>query len=604
MKSQQEEFLKEAKERFNEAKIYWQDNHTACRIDYNFFHKEGGQWEESLKRDRKEAKRPCISVHLLLQFIQLIVNQQRQNKFANKLAPVGATDGATVSIMQDIVAYIERRADINTETIQAYEDAVITGMGAVRIHTEYQHYASFDQEIRIEAIREPWNRLYIDPSYAKKIAQDMRWCFILNHIKKKDFIAKYPKAELSSFSFEGDIVVPYELIQVAEYYKIEEKEKILIGLDDGSVHFWEDLNDYQKIYAEPKIVKRQKRKVPKVVYYKITGSDILEEKELSCEQIPIVPVYGASYHNSSRKIYYGIIRHTKDPQRMYNIYNNTILEHVLLSSITPFVAAKGSLDGLEHKWKTAHKYNYGVLEFNPVTNDGIEAGPPTKLPFPQIPPEIPMHLTGVKQDLSSTTGIYSAKLGNTSNETSGRAIAARIGQSDISTFHFLDNFQRSFKEIGRIFLQIIPSIFDTFRIIRIRDVDGREKALMLNATMQDPMAIMEQKKKLIEENAKIQIAEQEIRNSNFQHYDVEITAEVTQQTKKAEQQKILLDFVELLPDHHRIFFSDLIAEGVDVHNREVIVERAKQLPEIQMLMQQQMMHRGASQQHLPEQDKQ
>lgn len=578
------DFLKEASELLNESSIYWRDNHDACRTDYTFFHEEGGQWDEQLKRDRQNASRPCVSVHLLIQFIQLIVNQQRQNKFANKLSPVGSTDSETVSIMQDIVAYIERRADINTETIQAYEDAVIAGMGAVRIHTEYQHHASFDQEIKIEAIKEPWRKLYFDPYYDKKVAQDMRWCFLLSSMKRTEFEKQYPNADSGSMLFEDDSMftninfsTPRGTVPIAEYYRIEEKEKTLIGLDDGQVVFWEDLDDYQKMEFSPKVVRAQKRKVPKVMYYKITGSDILEERELPCEQIPVVPIFGASYTNRSRKMYYGIVRHTKDAQRMYNVYTNMILEHVLMTPIAPFVAAKGSLDGVEHKWKTAHTYNYPYLEYKPRTDDGVEVGPPSRMPFPAIPNELTQHLAGLKHDLSSTTGIYSAKLGNTSNETSGRAIAARIGQSDVSTFHFLDNFQRSFREIGRIFLQIVPFIFDTFRIIRIRDLDGKRKALILNSQYQDPRVVDTQKQQLGNEQNLIKIAELEIRNSNFQHYDVEINAEVTQNTRRAEQFKQIAEFMELMPEMWRMQFLDYLAENMDIPNREAMIARLRQM---------------------------
>ena len=109
---------------------------------------------------------------------------------------------------------------------------------------------------------------------------------------------------------------------------------------------------------------------------------------------------------------------------------------------------------------------------------------------------------------------------------------------------------------------------------------------MLNSQLQDPVVTMGQKQKLEEESQNIQIAEQEIRNNNFKHYDVEINAEVTQQTKRAEQLKNILEFVELLPEQHRIFFSDIIAENLDVTNRETMVDRAKKLPEIQAMQQQ------------------
>lgn len=585
-------FLKEAKQRLAESVSYWRDSHDAAREDYLFFHKEGAQWEEDLKKDRKDAGRPCVSVHLLIQFIQLIVNQQRQNKLANKLSPIGNSDANTVAVAQDIVSYIERRSKVNTEAINAYEDAVISGIGAIVINTEYLQQDSFDQDISVEAIREPWNKLFIDPSAKKELCQDMEYCFVLRTIKKKDFEKQYPNISTSSVFYENELIADSdyitgrETVQIAEYYCIEREERTLIGLEDGTVCYWQDLTDWEKLKCESKIIKVSKRQIPKVKYYKITSSEILEEKELACEQIPIVPVYGASYLERGKKRYYGIVRHTKDPQRMYNVYSNTILEYVLNTPITPFIAAEGSLEGVEEKWKNMSKFNYGVATYKTMTDDGIEVPPPQRMPFSQISPEMEQHLVGVKQDLSSTTGIYSAKLGNTSNETSGKAIAARIGQSDVSTFHFLDNFQNSFSHMGKIFLQLIPKIFDSYRIIRITDVDGKEKVLMLNGSQQDPESLAQQQQQLLAENQKIEIAQQEIASSEFKYYDVEVTAEVTQQTKRAEQLKNILEFVELLPESQRIYFSDIIAENLDVSNREEMVSRAKKLPEIQAMEQQ------------------
>ena len=110
---------------------------------------------------------------------------------------------------------------------------------------------------------------------------------------------------------------------------------------------------------------------------------------------------------------------------------------------------------------------------------------------------------------------------------------------------------------------------------------------MLNGTQQNPALVMEHKQKIQEESEKIAIAEQDIHDRNFKHYDIEVNAEITQKTKRAEQLRNILEFVELLPDAHRIYFSDIIAENMDVSNREEMVERSKKLPEIQMMLQQQ-----------------
>jgi len=83
-------------------------------------------------------------------------------------------------------------------------------------------------------------------------------------------------------------------------------------------------------------------------------------------------------------------------------------------------------------------------------------------------------------DMKATTGIYDASLGNQGNETSGQAILRRQQQANLSTMHFMDNLERSFKQAGNLIAELIPKIYDTEREIEILGEDERPKVIQIN----------------------------------------------------------------------------------------------------------------------------
>ena len=74
--------------------------------------------------------------------------------------------------------------------------------------------------------------------------------------------------------------------------------------------------------------------------------------------------------------------------------------------------------------------------------------------------------------MQGTIGIYDAGLGNRSNETSGVAINARKEGSDTGTYEFIDNLATALRSVGDILINIIPSVYDSNRLIRLRFQDG------------------------------------------------------------------------------------------------------------------------------------
>jgi hypothetical protein len=82
-------------------------------------------------------------------------------------------------------------------------------------------------------------------------------------------------------------------------------------------------------------------------------------------------------------------------------------------------------------------------------------------------------------DIKSVIGMYDASIGARSNETSGKAIMARQREGDTSTFHFIDNLSRSIRQVGRVLIDLIPSVYSGERVIRVLGEDGKEQNVPL-----------------------------------------------------------------------------------------------------------------------------
>jgi hypothetical protein len=91
---------------------------------------------------------------------------------------------------------------------------------------------------------------------------------------------------------------------------------------------------------------------------------------------------------------------------------------------------------------------------------------------------------GAAEDMKNTTGQYNASLGMTSNERSGKAILARQREGDTGTFHYVDNFARAIKSVGKQLVDLIPKIYDTSRVMRIVGEDGESELAEIDPTQQ------------------------------------------------------------------------------------------------------------------------
>jgi hypothetical protein len=154
--------------------------------------------------------------------------------------------------------------------------------------------------------------------------------------------------------------------------------------------------------------------------------------------------------------------------------------------------AEGQDEGYESEWQNANRKSYSRLKYKPVQEGETILPPPQRLTPQQIPAASVNAAMAASDDLKAVAGMFDPALGAEGNETSGKMVQARQGQSDMSNYHFYDNQTRAIRHTGIILLDLIPHYYDTQRVIRILGVDGVPQTTTINEKQRDEMGAIQQ----------------------------------------------------------------------------------------------------------------
>ncbi|HEY6021807.1 MAG TPA: portal protein, partial [Candidatus Paceibacterota bacterium] len=461
-------------------------------------------------------------------------------------------------------------ADVAYDT--ACENQVEHGEGYFRLLTDYCDDDSFNQDIKIGRIRNPFS-VYMDPTIQDPCGADAKWCFITQDITKPEYEQQYPDATpistLQSMFGTGDTGISAwlneDVVRIAEYFRIETKHKKLNLYDTGDSLFSDDPRSELLKLQGAQVIKSRDVDAKVVKWIKTNGYDILEEQDWPGKYIPVIRVIGNEYEIEGRIHISGIVRNAKDPQRMYNYWVSQEAEMLALAPKAPFIGYGGQFEGYEDKWKTANVVNYPYLEVNPDVTDA--AGTPLPLPQRAMPPMPQAGLIqakmGASDDIKATTGQYDPSLGAKSNETSGKAILARERQADTGTYHYVDNLARAVRFATRQIIDLIPKIYDTRRIARIIGVDGEVSQATLDPTA--PQAMVEIKNEL----GKVI---ERIYNPNIGKYDVMVTTGPSYMTKRQEAMNAMAQLLQGNPQLWQVA-GDLFIKNMDWPGAEEMAKR-------------------------------
>jgi hypothetical protein len=538
----------------------------------------GNQWPTEVMAQRNLDKRPCLTINKLPTFVAQVVNGQRENRPSINISPTGDMGDPEVAKMyRGLIRFIERDCHADGAYDTAFDDAVTMGWGYWRIITDYEAPDTFDQIIQIKRVRNAFT-VYMDPMCQDPTAADAKWCFISDMIPREEFRDRWPDAVEVPFNDAG-IGEKYQSwatkdeIRIVEYFVIKTEKRTLVKLSNGHVGWEDELDEFTKARIKRGtqlwVEEERESDVPKVMWYKATAVDILEESEWIGTTIPVIRVIGNSIDIEGKLKLSGLIRHAKDPQRMYNYWKTSETELIALQPKSPWIVEEGQIEGHEDEWKNANVKNQPYLSYKGTSIGNTPAPPPQRQPMAGIPQGVVQASAGAAQDMMAVTGIrFDATANERMIDESGKAIRELRRAGDIGAAHYVDNLAQSLRRCGEILVEIIPKIYNERRVVTILREDDKEEQVRVDPNLMKPTG----------EEKKRDGKSRKLFNPTFGKYGVTVTIGPSYATKRIEASENMMAFMRALPNTAALV-ADLLAAEQDWPGAEKIAARlAKTIP--------------------------
>lgn len=550
----------EVQKRYKMAYDYYQDQWNQSLEDHEFCDIDK-QWSEVDKQRR--GNRPILTIDRTSKFLNQIANDQRQNRQSIDVHPVDdRSDIETAKVIKGLIKHIEynSKADIAYDTAFMY--ALRGGFGFIRVHNDYCSDDSFDQEIKISPIFNPF-LVYLDPASVKPDGSDAEWAILIQDMSISDYKIRFPNSDLQSFqSLEDSRKDWYQkgkFVRVAEYYKKVYESVTIYKLEDGTV-------TDKKPTGNLKILEKRNVAKVRIKHYIVNAAEEpLEETTFPGYYIPIVPVYGQSLLRNGRLVYQGLIRQMRDVQKLINYWKSTQAEIIALTPKAPYIGPAGFMANHEQEWARLNISNQPAIEYTPVEFNGQIMPPPTRNFAEPAVAAVTQALISTEEDLKAVTGMYDPNLGVQNGDQSGVAIRSLQHQGQVGNFHFQDNFSRTIRHIGRIIVDIIPNVYDTSRVLRIIGDDETHNVITVNNEYYDEKT-----------------GETKLYDLTVGKYDVIVSSGPSYATKRIENLNVLLDLIGKLPPQQAMVISPSLVSQMDTPAALEISDKLKKTlpPEI------------------------
>lgn len=544
-----EDILEAARKRISEAYTADMPNREHALSDMEFL--IGKQWPEHIKQKRETAGKPVLTINKLPQYVRMVTAQIRSMNPSIRVSPADSEATKEVAeIKQGLIRQIEYQCDAPSVYEAAGESAAACGIGNFRILADYCDPYSFDQELKIERIPNPF-AVFWDPFAKEPTRKDATYCFIVEDIEEEAFKEAYPDAETTDLTSHHNTQGRFswsrgDKVTVAEYFWVEDRQITIAQTPDGQIF---------EITGEAPLGARTRKSSKRVIMWaKVTGSEVLEGPiEIPGEYIPVVAVTGEEWHLGETMYRSSVIRYAKDPAQLYNFARTANAEVVALQPKAPFILTTKQIKGHEDLWRRANQADLPYLTYNP---DAEAGGRPARETPPMASSGLMNEAQLASDDMKTTTGIYDASLGARSNETSGVAIQARKQESQNSTSIYADNMVKAVTHTGRILLGMIPKIYDANRVIRILGEDDQEKMVAINQLFETESGFAIQN------------------DMSAGKYGVRVSVGPSYSTKRQESADNMMQFMAAVPMAQQVA-ADLVAGAQDWPDADRIAERLR-----------------------------
>ena len=494
------EVIERAKKRLKRRVEAMHKTHEIGRMCMDYV--AGEQWEQGELKTREETKRPAITINKLANSANIVVNKNAMERARIKVAAFEDSDTDKSKVINGLIRHIQYsdKSDAGNAYTHGFFCLVVTGMGYWRVDAEYCDDDTFDQELVLNKIDDPFS-VFLDP--------DGNYAFVITFMQKEEFEEKYGESGSVSNWDIGDKGLTGDNdddVMIVEYwekeetpvtlYKIQRPEEIAEGIEGPSLdqaiqevvqpgkkqeNVLTVTKEQLELYPDWEVLDERESSKTTMKQYVFAGDEIKEEEEWKGKFLPIIGAFGREFKfENGDRFYKPLVYDAIDPQKIYNYYRSQDAEWMMMAPKAPWIGAEGQFDGHEEEFENANTDHVPYLTYKPVTHNGQLVPPPQRSAPPQPTPAFYQNMMQASDEIKATLGLFDASLGDQGNESSGVAIQRRKLQGDIATFHFTTAFNSAMRQTGLVIVDQIPWRYDTARTIRILGEDMADEVVKIN----------------------------------------------------------------------------------------------------------------------------
>ena len=550
----------------------------------------GDQWEPGEIRSREETARPMGTINQLDPFLNQVVNKNAMERARIRVAPHEDTDADKGKVVNGLIRHIQynEKSDAGEAYNHGFYCMGAAGFGYWRVDTEYCDEQSFDKDILIRKIDDPFS-VFLDPNG--------KFCILIDYISKEEADGLYGVDSVpADWDNTAQLPKPHaDDIMRVEYWELTEEDTTLYKIEVLPAIVEEpaggmDLDNDIAAQSQPQtqmqqggvmvilkedlerlpenvsynIIDERPTKIPKVKQYFFAGDETLEENDWPGKHIPIIGCFSREHTNKNdEKFYKPIIYDGIDPQQMYNFYKSQDAELMQAAPKATWMGAKGAFTGFEKDYDEANQVSVARLEYNPVVENGVMAPPPQRVPPPMPSQGYYQNMAAAREEIKDSIGMWQASLGQQGNEVAAKAIIARRQQGDVSTYHNTTFFNQALWRTGIVAIDLVPGVYDTARTIRILGEDMADEVVRIN----EPF---------VDDNK-----EQKLYDLTVGKYDIKIDIGANSLTRRQDAAENLLEFARVLPQAGAVG-ADMIVGNLDTEKADELALRMKAALSMQM----------------------
>lgn len=469
-----------------------------CIEDYDFY--SGDQWSSDDKSKLESQGRVPVVFNRVARTINAVSGLEVQNRQEVRYIPRETTDNALADYYSAIVKWARDQTDAEDEDSEAFQDALICGMGWTQTRLEYD----VDPEGMIEVSRFDPGEAFWDCHARKRNLVDTKWRARVKRYYSADEVRQvfpdYVGSENSNFTqwiddlpkahdadppgyrpgTNSDNEKDKKAIEVVCFNYYDNETYYRVATPEGLIELSEEkkktLDEYGLLDGLKSV--KQKRRKYRIAY--VCGDEILDLVE-SPVQSGFLFNCITGLRDRNTNTWFGLMRLMVDPQRWANKWLSQIM-HILNSNAKGgLLAEKGAFENqrkAEETWADPRAITW-------VKDGAIVNGKVKEKAMPSFPQGFAQLFDIAIQSISDTPGVNSELMGVVERNQPGVLEMTRKQAGVTMLGLFFDSLRRYRKEQGRVLADLVRDYISDGRKIRIIGPEGSPEVISL---MKEAMA--------------------------------------------------------------------------------------------------------------------